>query len=67
VLTTFSLQYIDYDDDDDDDDDDELERSIMKVDHRTEIIVMEMTKVMRSAVNQTTMKTLAFQQSVTRV
>ena len=52
--------------DDDYGDDDELGRSVTKVDHRTEPIFMEMTELMRTAVNQTTMKTIAFHQSVTR-
>ena len=49
-----------------DDDDDELGWSVMKVDHRTEPIFMGLTELMSNAVNQTTMKTIAFQQSVTR-
>ena len=53
------------DDDDDDDDDDELVWFVIKVDHRTEPIFMELTELLRIAFNQTTMKTTAFQQSVT--
>jgi hypothetical protein len=51
---------------DDDDDDDELRWFVIKADHRTEPIFMELTELMRTAVNQTTMKTITFQQSVTR-
>jgi len=48
-----------------DDDDDELGSSVIKVDHGTDPIFMELTELMRTAVNQTTMKTITFQQSVT--
>jgi hypothetical protein len=47
-------------------DDDELGWSAIKADHRTEPIFMELTELMRTAVNQTTKKKIAFQQSVTR-
>ena len=52
--------------DDEYDDDDELGRCVVKVDHRTEPVFMEMFELMRTAVNLTTMETIAFQQSVTR-
>ena len=47
------------------DDDDELGWSVIKADHRTEPNFMELTELMRNSVKQTTMKTIAFHQSVT--
>jgi hypothetical protein len=51
---------------DDDDDDNEWGWFVIKADYITEPIFMELTELMRTAVNQTTMNIITFQQSVTR-